>query len=181
MRKIPGRLHTSKVVGQRRPSYGNLLLRQGIDSEFPVPYVHKVGSVGRRPVGDGAFTASPASMAESLGFPKKRMPIRPARTTRGALPTRGLEPAIATEILCIDPEVWETEDLTDNIGPVYSYVLSDDGKFVRVSFRPWSTRNRDVRDLPKEACAICENKADFIAWAGAITGDQQTQPDYGPK
>ena len=138
-----------RTVGARRPMYGNLLLRQGIDSEFPRPYVHKVGSVG----GQGLLA--------SLGVNNRTN--RPRRQNQGV--------SVQGEVICLDPETWEAgESIFDNVGPVQYLEPQNNGQTL-VRFMPCSSSDVVEQVVPTQCCVICLSKDDFVGWCESINGD----------
>jgi hypothetical protein len=142
------------TVGANRPMYSNLLLRQGIDSEFPRPYVHKVGSVGAiKPI--GTSNGLLASLGVNTGYRSGNV--------------CGLN--IQGEVLCLDPQTWESgESLFDNVGPV-QYIEPQNNGQTLVRFRPCSSSDTVEQRVPTECCVICMSKDDFIGWCESINAN----------
>ena len=158
MNKIPGKLKVSKArtVGGQKYGYGSLLLRQGIDSEYPVPYVHKVGSVGR------------TSLLDSLGFTTGGSPAH-YTDNRGFTDELGM--VVRGEVIAIDPAYWEDNaDISEYVGSAQAYSLN--GDTVTVQYIPWSGGESVTKRIPAAACILCTCKDDFVSWCEAVIGDR---------
>lgn len=156
MNKIPGKLQTNKTVGNPKYGYGSLLLRQGIDSKYPVPYVHKVGSVGK------------PSLLDSLGFTTGGSPAH-YTDNRGFTDELGM--VVSGEVVVIEPAYWDNDaDITEYVGFAEAYDLN--GDTITVQFAPWNGSGPIRKQLPATACVLCTCKDDFMAWCEAVIGDR---------
>lgn len=176
------------------PPLCDLELRQGADSIFPRPYVHKVGSAGKMWRG----TISGGPLFAALGINLQRNPQTTGRNPYGRRDDREhpgrLFDAIGTHhkprqrrtisgpaighnnpiVAGVEPESWEPgEGLLDNIGQVLEYEPLE-ADCVAVVFRPASGRvAAKKRTLPVELCCLCRTRAEFIAWCARFAAPEE--------